>query len=118
MSVYYCHKCQRHIDYDFKDECIAPASMLESEGWRCELFDTDEPEEPMKLSDVADNLYGSEINFGIQSFWDGGWEAWLGDQMNGRKCQEINLKWDEIPKWLHDNALVQFPESDYAKHHA
>ena len=69
----------------------------------------------MNLNDVMDDLYGSEINCGIQSFWDGGWSAWLGDDMNGRVCEEINLKFDEIAPWLDEQARIHYPRSTYVK---
>lgn len=71
----------------------------------------------MKLNDVLDDLYGSEINCGIQSFWDGHWSAWLGDDMNGRVVEDHALKFDEIAPWLHKSAIEHYPNSDYAKDH-
>jgi hypothetical protein len=35
--------------------------------------------------------------------------------MNGRVCEEINLKFDEIAEWLDTNARKHYPNSDYAK---
>jgi hypothetical protein len=69
----------------------------------------------MKLVDVLDDLYGSEINCGIQSFWDGHWSAWLGDDMNGRVVAEHALKFDEIATWLDKQARKFYPNSTYAK---
>jgi hypothetical protein len=69
----------------------------------------------MKLVDVLDDLYGSEINCGIQSFWDGYWSAWLGDDMNGRVVEEHALKFDEIAAWLDKQARKFYPNSTYAK---
>lgn len=69
----------------------------------------------MKLVDVLDDLYGSEINCGIQSFWDGHWTAWLGDDMNGRVVEDSALKFDEIAPWLDAMARKHYPNSTYAK---
>ena len=69
----------------------------------------------MKLNDVMDNLYGSEINCGIQSFWDGGWTVWLGDDMNGRVCEETEMKFDRLAEWLDRQARKHYPNSTYAK---
>ena len=68
----------------------------------------------MKLNDVFDDLYGSEINCGVQSFWDGGWTAWLGDDMNGRVAEESGLSFDEIATWLDEKARMHYPKSTYA----
>lgn len=35
------------------------------------------------LTEVLDRLYAHEINVRIESFWDGGWDASLGDVING-----------------------------------
>lgn len=62
-------------------------------------------------------LYNSEINCGVSSFWDGGFDVWIGDDMNGKKA-ETNFDAGDLSKaadWLHDEAMRLFPESDYAK---
>lgn len=70
---------------------------------------------PMQLSLVMPALYASEINCGIQSFWDGEWQAWIGDEMNGIKMEDFNIPFDDLGEWLHESALRCYPESDYAK---
>ena len=37
----------------------------------------------MLPQDILQALYDSEINCRIEIFWEGGWTAWLGDDMNG-----------------------------------
>ena len=37
----------------------------------------------MDIEIVMKNLYESEINCSISSFWDNGWDVKLGDEMNG-----------------------------------
>ncbi len=70
------------------------------------------------LTDVLQGLYASEINCGLTSFWDAGWEAWIGDEMNGLRAEGICLDLSAIAGWLHDNAVRLYPESAYAKAHA
>lgn len=54
------------------------------------------------MTDVMRDLYASEINCGIESFWDGGFTAWIGDDSNGIKAergfdaQELDL----VGPWL------------------
>lgn len=70
------------------------------------------------MTDVMRNLYASEINCGIESFWDGGFTAWIGDDMNGRKEEghfEANALNSEVGQWFHDAAIKTFPDSEYAK---
>lgn len=69
----------------------------------------------MDLRIVMTALYASEINCGIQSFWDGAWQAWIGDEMNGIKAEDFNIPFDDLGEWLHDSALQAYPTSDYAK---
>lgn len=69
----------------------------------------------MDFGDTIGALYASEINCGIQSFWDGGWEVWIGDDMNGRAAGESGLTFSQLPLWLHTTALKLYPDSVYAK---
>jgi len=61
-------------------------------------------------------LYNSVINCGLQSFWDGGWTVWIGDDMNGKEEATFDNDriWD-IATWLRDRACKKFPESGFAK---
>jgi len=66
----------------------------------------------MALIDVMLALYASEINCGIESFWDAGWTAWIGDTANGEVRAPVEL--DNAAEWLHRAAVERFPNSDYA----
>ena len=37
----------------------------------------------MTLDDAIAALYAREINYGRETFWDGGIKIWIGDTMNG-----------------------------------
>ena len=69
------------------------------------------------LSAVLSGLYRSEINCGVESFWDAGFDAWIGDDMNGRKAERTfdRREFGEIAGWLHAEALRLYPGSQYAK---
>jgi len=43
------------------------------------------------LSQILRALYAHEINVGMQSFWDGGWDVWFGDDMNGPAQPTISV---------------------------
>jgi hypothetical protein len=63
------------------------------------------------LETVLGALYAHEINCGLQSFWDGGWSVWIGDDMNGVRA-EADFQRDQltdIPAWLADNAERLYP---------
>lgn len=71
----------------------------------------------MDLSTVIRRLYESEINCGLQSFWDGGIDVWIGDYANGRHV-EGNFsarQMGEIAAWLDIEARRLYPQSDYAR---
>lgn len=52
------------------------------------------------LTDVMADLYGHEINCGMESFWDGDWSVWIGDFMNGRKLEDHNVPLSLVPATL------------------
>lgn len=66
----------------------------------------------MSLREILDELYRHEINCGIQSFWDGGWTVWLGDEQNGRKEEATIDAVDDIGKWLLDTAKKHYPNCE------
>lgn len=67
------------------------------------------------LGTILQELHDSEINAGVQSFFDRTWTAWLGDPMNGVKIEQHCETAAEAAAWLAAEALVQFPLSDFAK---
>jgi hypothetical protein len=64
------------------------------------------------LLTVFRELYASEINCGIESFWDGGFTVFLGDQMNGRKAESVFYpeELDGAAEWLMGQACRIYPE--------
>lgn len=63
------------------------------------------------LDVVLQALYDFEINVGLQSVWDGGWEVWIGDEMNGHGAK-TSFERDQfhlIAPWLADNAERLYP---------
>jgi hypothetical protein len=81
------------------------------------------------LEGVLHQLHDSEINAGVQTFYDTGMKIWIGDQANGIRAETtINRagsfadprKWPKgvtAASWLHEVALRLFPDSRYAKEH-
>lgn len=65
------------------------------------------------MKSVFERLYDSEINFSISTFWDGGYEIKLGDDMNGFKAEAIFKIWADVELWLDAQAILHFPH--YAK---
>lgn len=68
---------------------------------------------------ILQDLYDSEINFSLTCFWDGGFDACLGDLHNGFithdtfKGDDRNIS--QIILWLRDQALINYPDSEFAK---
>ena len=81
------------------------------------------------LEQVLQQLHDSEINAGVQTFYDAGMRVWIGDESNGIQSETtINRtgnfadprKWPEgvtAASWLHEVALRLYPDSKYAKEH-
>src|ERR1700730_4090383 len=85
----------------------------------------------LRLTNMADlentlrQLHDSEINAGVQTFYDAGMRIWIGDEINGIRAETtINrthaarLKWPEgltAASWLHKTALRLYLDSKYAQ---
>jgi hypothetical protein len=79
------------------------------------------------LEHILRQLHGSEINAGVQMFYDAGMRIWIGDEVNGIQAETAidrtraaRLRWPEglsAATWLHETALGLFPDSPYAKAH-
>lgn len=63
------------------------------------------------LETVFGALYAHEINAGLQSFYDGGWTAWIGDEMNGRRAEQTFWRDDllKVAEWLAVTAEALYP---------
>lgn len=64
----------------------------------------------LTLGQVLDWIYSYEMNVGLQSFWDGGWTVWLGDELNGHYAEKDFLDEDfsKIPEWIRQSAEEQW----------
>jgi hypothetical protein len=74
-------------------------------------------EQTPRLEEVLATLYESEVNCGLESFWDGGFRVWIGDEMNGhladgRICSDDS---GTMALWFIENATRLFPQSSFAK---
>lgn len=64
---------------------------------------------------VFQDLYDSEINVAIATFWDGGFDVQLGDSMNGFKAETTVNRWGEVEPWLIKATIEHFPTSAFAR---
>jgi hypothetical protein len=62
---------------------------------------------------ILQQLYDSEINFEVSSFYDAGIDVRLGDALNGFLAHGKAETWAEA--WLRDQALAHFPDSKIAQ---
>ena len=69
------------------------------------------------MTTVMDKLYDSEINFRISTFWDGGFDVFIGDEINGYKEQRTVRDWEAVEDTLHLLAMKHYPNSEYTKQH-
>ena len=64
---------------------------------------------------IFQDLYDSEINFRISTFWDNGFEVKLGDEMNGYYAEATFSRFGEIEPWLKEKAIENFGDSLFAR---
>lgn len=64
---------------------------------------------------ILQDLYHSEINFHVSTFWDGGFDVKLGDPMNGFVAETNVRRWGEVEPWLRDKAIEHYPDSLFAR---
>jgi len=79
------------------------------------------------LERVLQALHDSEINAGVQTFFDAGMRIWIGDEVNGIQAETVFTRmgstertWPEgltAASWLYETALRLYPYSKYAKEH-
>lgn len=69
----------------------------------------------MELGTILQALHDSEINAGVQSFFDRCWTVWIGDEMNGRKSEATVETAADAAEWLQDEADRLYPDSEFAK---
>ena len=68
---------------------------------------------------VFQDLYDSEINFIISTFWDAGYKVKLGDEMNGFKDESDCLNnMIEVIQELTRMAILHYPDSSFASKYA
>lgn len=66
--------------------------------------------------DILQALYDSEINFAIFTFWDAGFDAKIGDAMNGFCWEEGGFTTlQQTIDALAAAACVHYPDSAFAK---
>lgn len=61
--------------------------------------------------DKLQKLYDSEINWAIETFWDGGFTAKLGDEMNGFKAEKTCDTLEEAADFLWVQAKKRYPDA-------
>lgn len=64
---------------------------------------------------VLQDLYDSEINISISTFWDGGFDVKLGDEMNGFWAETTVRRFGEIEPWVVTQVVEKQPGSLFAK---
>lgn len=64
---------------------------------------------------VLQDLYHSEINFEISTFWDGGFNVKIGDSSNGFRDEANFDRWGMVEGWLIAAAIEHYPKSLFAR---
>lgn len=64
-----------------------------------------------RWAETLQDIYDSEINFSISTFWDGGFDWKLGDEMNGYKAEGGTFTFGEAVESLALATHQHYPES-------
>jgi hypothetical protein len=64
---------------------------------------------------ILEDLYDSEINISLGSFWDCGVWVKLGDPLNGYRAETTVRTISEAILWLRDQAIAHYPQSSFAQ---
>jgi hypothetical protein len=64
---------------------------------------------------ILQDLYDSEINYTVSTFWDAGFRVMLGDDMNGFVAENRVQTFTEAVQWLALAAIEHYPQSDFSK---
>jgi hypothetical protein len=72
---------------------------------------------PSNADAIIQDLYDSEINFSIVTFWDAGFQVRLGDDINGFGAKGNAEDFACAVEWLKVRAIEKYPESDFAQKH-
>ena len=64
---------------------------------------------------VLQDIYDSEINVEISTFWDDGYTVKLGDHINGYKAEGSFDRWGQVEPWLTEKVIEHYPDSLFAK---
>jgi hypothetical protein len=67
---------------------------------------------------LIQDLHDSEINCATQTFFDGVFQAKLGDPLNGFSAEANLDSWEELENWLRKTAIEKYPDSEFAKKYA
>ncbi len=65
-------------------------------------------------ADLMEELYDNELNFELSCFWDGGYTARLGDEMNGfTERQDCFMTPLQAMEWLVEMAKKHYPKTKF-----
>lgn len=93
---------------------VAFEKLQEQQQW-------DKPFDAAQREQVLVDLYDSEINYAMTTFWDGGLSIKLGDESNGFRDEMCfaypthQQDWVRGIEWLKKAAMKHYPDSDFAK---
>jgi len=59
-------------------------------------------------------IYDSEINYSISTFWDGGFNIKIGDETNGFEEEMDFYLIQDAVQWLSERVVILYPDSNYA----
>lgn len=67
-----------------------------------------------RLATILQDLYDSEINYVISTFWDAGFRVMLGDDLDGFIAETRVATFREAVQWPALTAIKHHPDTDFA----
>ena len=72
----------------------------------------------MQHHEILDALHDSEINCRLECFFDSGWTAWLGDEMNGFRIAPVPApNFAACVIELAEQVCAIYPQSKFAEYY-
>lgn len=64
---------------------------------------------------IFKRIYDYEINFSVSTFWDGGYDVKLGDDLNGYVAEGNVEEWEQVEPLLETMFYEHYPEAKEGK---
>ena len=67
------------------------------------------------MKSVFQKIYDLKINFSVSSFWCGGFDVKIGDEMNSWKAEGHVRDWNDVAPWLVNKVLELWSDNEFVQ---